>query len=173
MAHLLRSVSALQIPTQKKLHRRFTTIGMCVSIFSSCPSFEALLSLKKTSTIQPHRGVRSLFCVSSHKKRYPSKFRNFLCFLVSHRRNMSGKRIFVVTERCIFLGQKKGTTSSSRARRTPTGPPPCRLAHLGARQVLFVRAGGVRVHQEVRQVQVARAEAEGRHSSKQLENCPG
>ena len=49
------------------------------------------------------------------QKRYPSKLRNFRCFLVSHRKNISGKRIFVVTERCIFWDQKK------RPRRTSLG----------------------------------------------------
>ena len=65
--------------------------------------------MKKQSTIQRHRGARSFLRLVA-QKRYPSKWRHFLCSLVSHRRNMSGKRFFVVTERCILGGPKKAAT---------------------------------------------------------------
>ena len=45
------------------------------------------------------------------QKRFPSKYPSNCAmsyvFFVSHRRNMSGKRIFVVTERCIFGTEKR------------------------------------------------------------------
>ena len=57
--------------------------------------------LKKPSTIQRHRGARSLFA-SCRTKAISVKMCKFPCFLVSHRTNMSRKNVLVVTERCIF-----------------------------------------------------------------------
>ena len=59
---------------------------------------------------------RGPFFASCRTKTISVNLRNFLCFFVSHRRNMSGKRMFVVTERCFFFGrggegdQKKAAT---------------------------------------------------------------
>ena len=72
-------------------------------------SFEALLSVeKKPSTIQRHRGARSLFA-SCRKKRYPSNLSNFHVFTYHIGQTCLVKEIVwsrncVVSERCIFLG---------------------------------------------------------------------
>ena len=79
--------------------------------------FEALLTFEK-STIQRHRGARSFFLRLAVQNRYPSKVSNFLfpIFIVSHRTNTSGKRICVVTERCIFWDQHWAATHIPTAR---------------------------------------------------------
>ena len=83
-------------------------------------SFEALLSCRLKKSQRPNAIVeRSPFFVSCRtQKQYPSKLRNLLCLLVSHRTNLSGKRILVVTERCIFFGTGKGPQRTSPEGRT-------------------------------------------------------
>ena len=70
---------------------------------------------KNPSTLQRRRGARSLFCLLFLRpvapKQCPSKLS--YVFFVAHRRNMSSKRNFVVTERCFIVG---GT--EKRPRRT-------------------------------------------------------
>ena len=88
-------------------------------------SCEALLSLekKKTSPIQRHHAARSLFASCRTKPDVRQNYVISSVFFVSHRKNMIGKRNVVVTERCIFLGQKKRPRRTSPLSRVHCGRP--------------------------------------------------
>ena len=68
-------------------HKRTFTCWLICQV----ATFEALrlLEKKKTWTIQRHRGAASLFLRLVVQKRYPSTLGNCLCFLKSHRTDMS------------------------------------------------------------------------------------
>ena len=74
-------------------------------------SFEALLSYekKKSSTIQRHLGARSIFCVWSYKNDISQN-----CASSYVPPYHTGKKYFVVTERCIFGTEKKRPQRTSQ-----------------------------------------------------------
>ena len=76
-------------------------------------SFEALRSLEKNHRQSNAIAERGPFFASCRTKTISVKLRIFLGFFVSHRRNMSGKRVFVVTERCFVGDKKKGCDACS------------------------------------------------------------
>ena len=102
-------------PTCKKKHEHTTVLNkqirtICVfKCWLDCllASFEALLSLEKAIDEPTPSWSAVPFLASCRTKTTSVKLCTFLCFSSSHRRNMSGKRIFVVTERCIIWRTKK------------------------------------------------------------------